>query len=109
MACQDHVASNDDLLGDTGPPWQAEATGQLALVAAGLVVCKFGVLCVLRHHSAEGPDVLQGAAHHPGVGNTPAVIGEDTHPCPRAGHQTKLGELLAGKSLGDSADRLYID
>src|SRR5450759_5724847 len=101
MACQHHVASNDDLLGDTGPPWQAEATGQLALVAAGLVVGQLGVLCVLGHHAAEGPDVLQGAAHHPGVGNTPAVIGEDTHPCPRAGHKTTLCLLYTSPSPRD--------
>jgi hypothetical protein len=109
MPCQHHVASNDDLLGDTGPPGQAEATGHLALVAAGLVVGQLGVLCVLGHHATERPDVLQGPTHHPGVGNTPSVIGEDTHPCPRTSHQAELGQLFAGNSLGDSADRLYVD
>src|SRR5665647_2563697 len=109
MPCQHHVASNDDLLGDAGPPGQAEATGHLALVAAGLVVGQLGVLCVLGHHATERPDVLQGPTHHPGVGNTPSVIGEDTHPCPRTSHQAELGQLFAGNSLGDSADRLYVD
>ena len=104
-----HVAGDDDLLGDPGPAGQTEASGQLALVTTGPVVGQLGVLGVLGHHPVEGLDVLQRPAHHPRVMDAPAVIGEDPHPGPRAGHQPQLSELVPGESLGDRPDRLHVD
>jgi hypothetical protein len=109
VASQHHVARHDDLLCDPGPPRQAQATRQLALVAAGGGTSEVRVLGVLGDDAAEGADVLQRTAHHPRVVHAPPVVGEHPHPGSRARHQAELGELLAGQALGDGADRLHVD
>jgi hypothetical protein len=98
-----------DVLGDRRPGRQPEPTGDLALVAAGRPVGEPGVLGVLGDGAAERLDVVQGPTHEAGVVDALAVVGEDPHPGPRAGHQPELGELGASQPLGHGADRLHVD
>src|SRR5699024_7950554 len=104
-----HVAGDDGLLGDRGPAGQTEPSGKLALVAAGDPVGQPRVLGVLGDDAVEGADVLQGPAHQAGVVHAASVVGEDPDPGAGAGHQSQLGQLLAGQALGDGTDRVDVD
>jgi hypothetical protein len=103
MPRQLDIAGDDDVLGDRRPGRQPEPAGDLALVAAGRPVGEPGVLGVLGDGAAERLDVVQGPAHEPGVVDALAVVGEDPHPGPRAGHEAELGELGALASPLDTA------
>ena len=92
-----------------GPAGQAEAPGQLALVAARRRSGECRVLGVLGDDAAERLDVLQRASHHAGVVDALPVVGEDGDAGSRAVHQPELGELLAAETAGDRADRLDVD
>ena len=95
-------------LGDAGPAREAEAPGQLALVAARRRTGEVGVLRVLGDDAAEGQDVLERAPHDTGVVDAVSVVGEDPHGRPRARHQTELGELDAVEALGHGAHRHHL-
>jgi hypothetical protein len=97
------VAGDDGGLGDRGPAGQAETSRQLTLVAAGVAPGQPRVLGVLGDHPVERPDVLQGPAHQPRIGDAVAVVGEHPDRGRGAGHQPELGQLTPGQALADRA------
>ena len=97
------VAGDDCFLCDGGPAGQTELTGQCRFVH----LCTLGegrILAVLGDDAAKTLDVLQRAAHENGIGDTLAVVGEDTNLRARTSHRTERGQMLALQALGHRAD-----
>ena len=91
-----------------GQPARPEIGRDNALVHLG-ALGQAGFLRVLGDHAVERLHVLQRAAHHDGVADADAVVGEDADAGAGIGHGAKLGELLAGQAHGDGADGAHID
>lgn len=108
MPGQLDVPRDDDFLGNRRPAGQAEPPGDLALVAARGAVGQPGVLRVLGNDPVKGLDVVQRPAHEAGVVDAAAVVGEDPHPGPGAGHEAQLGQFGALERLRHRPDRVDV-
>ena len=64
---------------------------------------------MLGDDAVEALDILEGTAHEHRIGDALAVVGEDAHLRPRAGHRPQGRELLALQPLGDGSDGANLD
>ncbi len=108
VAGQQSVTGHDRLLGSARPPGQPESGGGRPLVRDG-ADGQPRFLGVLGDQHTEPGGVFQCAAHDQRVVDAFAVVGEHPHLGGSGGHHAHLGELLAGQSDGDRADRVHVD
>ncbi len=103
---EQHVAGDNGLFGDGGPPRKPEFAREHTLVhVRALREARF--LSVLSDHTVKSGDVLEGPAHDERIMHAVAVVAEDPHGGCRAGHGADLSELLAGEPDGHGADGPY--
>jgi hypothetical protein len=104
---EEHVAGDDRLLGDRGPPGEADLGRDDALVHLG-PLGEPRLLGVLGDDTVERLDVLQGAAHEDRVGDALPVVREDAHLGGGVGHGAELGEMCALEADAHGTDRVDV-